>query len=150
MADITDLPVNSASDAASIGFAVFNDVPHKAIDIPDGDLTFTARTGEGRRVTFYFGPQRQGGPARIIDVAFHERGTSIPNADNGVLPTFNFFGITIGGRHIVDTRVLPTRRFPDQSQNEWDGTCAGSTISKPAPQRWTPVSLTPQSANKTF
>lgn len=52
MADIADLPVMSRADAVSLGFAGFNDVPHKAIDVPDGAFTITAKTSENRRVTF--------------------------------------------------------------------------------------------------
>ena len=46
------------------------------------------------------------GPARFVDIQFHDRGTSIPNANGGQMPTFNSFCITKGGRHIVDTRAL--------------------------------------------
>ena len=42
MADITDLPVMTRDDAVSIGFAGFNDVPHKPVEIPDGAFTITA------------------------------------------------------------------------------------------------------------
>ena len=41
MPDITELPVMRAADATAIGFAQFNDVPHKVIDIPDGGFTLT-------------------------------------------------------------------------------------------------------------
>ena len=57
MADIRDLPVMTSADAKSIGYAVFNDVPHKAIDVPDGSFTITARTSDGRRTTFCFMPE---------------------------------------------------------------------------------------------
>ena len=42
MAAITDLPVMTRADAVSLGFAGFNDVPHKPIDIADGAFTLTA------------------------------------------------------------------------------------------------------------
>ena len=54
MADITDLPVMTRDDAIAAGFAGYNDVPHKPIDVPDGAFTITAKTSEGRRVTFCF------------------------------------------------------------------------------------------------
>jgi hypothetical protein len=62
MPDITELPVMRAADATAIGFAQFNDVPHKVIDIPDGGFTLTTKTSDGNRVTFYFGPYETGGP----------------------------------------------------------------------------------------
>jgi hypothetical protein len=97
MPDITDLPVMTRADAIAAGFAGYNDVPHKPIDVPDGAFTITAKTSEGRRVTFCFLRSTYGGPPRFIDIQFHDRGTTIPNADNGVSPTFNAFAITRGG-----------------------------------------------------
>lgn len=112
MADITDLPVMTRDDAIAAGFAGYNDVPHKPIDVPDGAFTITAKTSEGRRVTFCFLEKTYGGPPRFIDIQFHDRGTTIPNADNGVSPTFNAFAITRGGRHIIDSRPLDEDEKP--------------------------------------
>ncbi|NJC35419.1 MULTISPECIES: hypothetical protein [Sphingomonas] len=106
MPDITDLPVMTRADAIAAGFAGYNDVPHKPIDVPDGAFTITAKTSEGRRVTFCFLEKTYGGPPRFIDIQFHDRGTTIPNADNGVSPTFNAFAITRGGRFVADSRPL--------------------------------------------
>ena len=106
MADITDLPVMTRDDAVSIGFAGFNDVPHKPVEIPDGAFTITAKTSEGRRITFSFMGKGYDGPARFVDIQFHDRGTVIPNADNGVSPTFNAFAITRGGKFVADSRPL--------------------------------------------
>mgnify|MGYP005987797561 CR=1 FL=1 len=72
MAAITDLPVMTRADAVSLGFAGFNDVPHKPIDIPDGAFTLTAKTSEGRRVTFCFMGKTYDGPARFVDIQFHD------------------------------------------------------------------------------
>ena len=105
MADISDLPVLTEADARALGFAGFNDVPHKLIDLPDGAFTISVKTSDGRRATFCFMPYGDG-PARFVDIQFHDRGTSIPNANDGRSPTFNSFCITRGGRHIVDTRAL--------------------------------------------
>lgn len=106
MPDIRDLPVMTKGDAEAIGFAGFNDVPHKVLDLPDGDFTLSVKTSDGRRTTFSFQPYSPDGPARFVDIQFHDRGTSIPNANGGQSPTFNAFAITKGGRHIVDTRTL--------------------------------------------
>lgn len=112
MADITDLPVMTRADAVSLGFAGFNDVPHKAIDVPDGDFTITTKTSEGRRVTFCFMGKSYGGPARFVDIQFHDRGTTIPNAIDGVSPTFNAFAVTSRGRHVIDSRPLDEAQKP--------------------------------------
>lgn len=112
MADITDLPVMTQADAISIGFAGFNDVPHKPIDIPDGAFTITARTSDGRRVTFCFLPDRDNSPAGFVDIQYHDSGSAISNANGGQSPTFNAFGIGRGGRHILDSRPLPEADRP--------------------------------------
>ena len=112
MADITDLPVMNRADAVSLGFAGFNDVPHKAIDVPDGAFTITAKTSENRRVTFCFMGKSYDGPARFVDIQFHDRGTTIPNANDGVSPTFNAFAVTGRGRHVTDSRPLDEAHKP--------------------------------------
>ena len=112
MADITDLPVMTMADARLIGFAGFNDVPHKAIDVPDGPFTITTKTSEGRRTTFCFQGKTYGGPARFIAVQFHDRGTDNPTASGGRAPTFNAFGIAGGGLHVADSRALPEAAKP--------------------------------------
>ena len=111
MADMTDLPIMRAADAETIGFARFNDVPHKAIDVPDGGFTLSAKTSDGNRVTLYFGPYETGGPPRFVEIQYH-RGSSIPDANGGHAPTFDSFAITRGGAHVVDSRELPEERKP--------------------------------------
>ena len=133
MADITDLPVMTRADAVSLGYAGFNDVPHKAIDLPDGAFTITARTSEGRRVTFCFMGKSYDGPARFCDIQFHDRGTTIPNADNGVSPTLNAFAITRGGRHVIDSRPLGEDEKPSILVLLMDE--AGDEPPHPAPER---------------
>lgn len=112
MAAITDLPVMTRADAVSLGFAGFNDVPHKPIDIPDGAFTLTAKTSEGRRVTFCFMGKTYDGPARFVDIQFHDRGSTIPVPSGGVSPTFNAFAVTGGGRHVTDSRGLDEGQKP--------------------------------------
>lgn len=41
-----------------------------------------------------------------MTVRIYDGGTTIPNADNGVSPTFNAFAITRGGRFVADSRPL--------------------------------------------
>jgi len=96
----------SQAEAVALGFAGFNDVPHKPIDVPDGEYTITARTSDGRRVTFCFLPDRERSPAGFVDIQYHDAGTKCANANGGHSPTFNAFGIGRGGRHILDSRPL--------------------------------------------
>lgn len=112
MADITDLPIMSKADAKAIGFAGYNDVAHKPIDIPDGYFTITAKTSEGRRVTFCFMPETCDGPSRFVDIQFHDRRTTVADADGGQQPTFDTFGIAKGGKHIIDSRKLDEAEKP--------------------------------------
>src|SRR5690606_20660735 len=102
--DITRLPVMTARDAESIGFARFNDVPTLPIDIPDGNFTISARTSDGRRITFFFGEYQRGTPPSFVDIQYHDNGTTIPNADGGTSPSFDMLTIGQGGRHAYDSR----------------------------------------------
>lgn len=104
MADITTLPVMTAADAESIGFARFNDVPTLPIDIPDGNFTISARTTDGRRITFFFGEYRRGAPPSFVDIQYHDHGATIPNANCGRSPVFDMLTIGLGGRQVFDSR----------------------------------------------
>ncbi|WP_066547270.1 MULTISPECIES: hypothetical protein [unclassified Sphingomonas] len=106
MADITQLPVMTAADAESIGFARFNDVPTLPIDIPDGNFTISAKTTDGRRITFFFGEYKRGSPPSFVDIQYHDNGTRIANANGGTSPTFDMLTIGLGGRNVFDSRRL--------------------------------------------
>jgi hypothetical protein len=112
MADITDLPIMTKADAEAIGFAGFNDVPHKPIDIPDGNFTITARTTDGKRTTFFFGCSKEGGPATFIDIQYHDGAADIPNANNGRSPVFDMLTIGKGGAWPFDSRRLESEAKP--------------------------------------
>lgn len=107
MADITSLPVMTAADAESIGFARFNDVPTLPIDIPDGNFTISAKTTDGRRITFFFGEYQRCAPPSFVDIQYHDRGATIPNANGGRSPAFDMLTIGLGGRQVFDSRKLP-------------------------------------------
>lgn len=105
MNDITFLPVMSARDAQAIGFPAFNAVPTLPIDIPDGAFTLSARTSEGRRITFYFGPDVTGGPARFVDIRYHDfAGGRVANARGEPVPVFDMFTIGHGDARAYDSR----------------------------------------------
>lgn len=112
MADITQLPVMTASDAEAVGFARFNDVPTLPIDIPDGNFTISARTSDGRRITFFFGEYRRAAPPSFVDIQYHDNGSAIPNANGGTSPTFDMLTIGMGGRHAYDSRTHPADEKP--------------------------------------
>ena len=103
-ASICQLPVMTSTDAESLGFARFNRVPTLPIDVPDGGFTITAKTSEGRRVTFYFGPKRTGGPPRFIDVQYHDSGMTVPDGDGKPAPVFDMLTIAEKGRQPYDSR----------------------------------------------
>lgn len=101
---ISQLPIMTSADAASIGFAIFNHVPTLPIDIPDGGFTVSAKTSEGRRVTFHFGPYRTGGPPRFVDIQFHGA-MSVPDGGGSPAPVFDMMTIAQGGRQPYDSRA---------------------------------------------
>lgn len=80
--------------------------------VPPPTHTITAKTSENRRVTFCFMGKSYDGPARFVDIQFHDRGTTIPNASDGVSPTFNAFAVTGRGRHVTDSRPLDEAHKP--------------------------------------
>ena len=85
----------TTSDLEYDGYAEFNNVPHLAVDVPDGGFTITAKTSEGKRITFSFMPYRDNGPPQCVDVQYHDNGTV--HAKNGIdIPDFNvlLFGET--------------------------------------------------------
>lgn len=103
-ASICQLPVMTSTDAESIGFAIFNHVPTLPIDIPDGGFTVSAKTSEGLRVTFCFGPYRTGGPPRCIDIRYHDAGMSVPDGGGSPVPAFDMFTIAENGHNTYDSR----------------------------------------------
>ena len=73
MADITDLPVMTRDDAVSIGFAGFNYVPHKPVEIPDGAYTIT----DLRPVPQVLGRQGELIPVVGVGAGSKEKGRSV-------------------------------------------------------------------------
>lgn len=112
MADIRALPVMTAADATSIGFARFNDVPTLPVDIPHGNFTISAKTSDGRRITFFFGEYQTGAPPSFVDIQFHDFGPSIENANGGRSPVFDMLTIGLCGRHTFDSRKLANDEKP--------------------------------------
>jgi hypothetical protein len=103
--------------ALAAGYARFNGNPHLAVDVPDGGFTITAKTSEGKRITFAFQPYKNGGPPQCVDIAYHDNGTSDSFCGND-LPTFDIlaFGRTAerkpDGREPNNRYQLDTRKQP--------------------------------------
>lgn len=111
-ASIHQLPIMSSEDARSIGFAPFNRVPTLPVDIPDGGFTVSAKTSEGLRVTFYFGPSRTGGPPSFIDIQYHDAGMTVPDGGGAPAPVFDLFTIAQEGLHPYDSRHFAISEKP--------------------------------------
>lgn len=69
-----------ADQAINNDFAKFNGGPHLCVDVPDGLFTITAKTTQGKKITFAFCPYEKGGPPQTVDVQHH---TSLKSAENG-------------------------------------------------------------------
>lgn len=111
-ASMSQLPIMTRADAESIGFAIFNHVPTLPIDIPDGGFTISAKTSEGLRVTFYFGPYRTGGPPRFIDIQYQDSGMAVPGGDVSPVPVFDMLTIAEKGIHRYDSRKADISEKP--------------------------------------
>ena len=81
------------------GYATFNGFEHLCVDVPDGGFTISAKTSEGKRITFSFLPYKSGGPAQCVDICYHDgkRGTTANDAE---CPVFDVicFGETNGSK----------------------------------------------------
>jgi hypothetical protein len=100
----------TAEEAVAYGYAEFNRNPHLCVDVPDGSFTITAKTSEGKRITFSFLPYKHDGPAKCVDIQYHDSGHT--HFKNGIhIPEFDavLFGET-GKKHVpiqLDTRKQP-------------------------------------------
>ena len=77
--------------AEKAGYAEFNVCPHLAVDIPNEGFTITAKTSEGRRITFSFLPYKNGGPPRCVDIQYHD-GDQALNCNSEPHPIFDAIG----------------------------------------------------------
>lgn len=120
MADLTQLPVRSESDAEAIGFACLNDVPALPLDIPDSDFTIGMKTSDGRRMTNFLGVYRHGAAPRFVDIQYHNNGTMVPNANGGMPPTFDMFTIGRGDRKPMTAERIRGKRSRRSRSFCWD------------------------------
>lgn len=68
-----------ANQAPLFDFAKFNGGPHLCVEVPDGHFTITARTSEGKKITFAFCPYQDNGPPQCVDVQHHTSPKSVLN-----------------------------------------------------------------------
>ena len=84
------------------GFAQFNHCDTLCVDVPDAGFTISARTSQGKRVTFYFGPYKTGGTPQFVDIQYHDNGTTRNNGSQDI-PTFDAL-MFAGGTGTCDSR----------------------------------------------
>jgi hypothetical protein len=65
--NVVPRPPVTPDDAKSAGYAVFT-ATRRCGRHPDGAFTISAKTSEGKRITFAFQPYRNGGPPQCVDV----------------------------------------------------------------------------------
>jgi hypothetical protein len=106
-----DIKIMQADQVERNGYAMFNGNDHLCVDVPDGNFTITARTSEGKRVTFAFLCYENDKPPKCVDVTYHDNGTTRTNGDK-VLPTFDVISFGKGGRFLYDSR----KEQPDGDQ----------------------------------
>jgi hypothetical protein len=101
----------SPEAAKALGFAEFNGGPHLCVDVPDGMSTITARTSDGRRITFAFLEYEKGKPPQAVDIQYHDNGTVRFNGHNRI-PTYDV--LVFNGPHgfLLDSRKLPVDQKP--------------------------------------
>lgn len=76
--------VKTADGAEQAGFAQFNGWDHLCVNVPDGGFTITAKTSEGRKITFAFCPYKKGGPPQCVDVQRDDAEVTIQNGDDAL------------------------------------------------------------------
>lgn len=108
MADQTTLPaiktlVLSPEGATQAGYASFNDCPHLAVEVPDGYFTITARTTNGKRITFAFLPHGENEPADCVDISYHDAPLPPMMNNKEACPVMHAIGFTVG-YNTFDTR----------------------------------------------
>lgn len=96
----------SAAEAEKLGFAQFNGCPHLVVDVPNNWFTISARTSEGRKITFAFVPYKDDGAAQCVDVQRHDSPLKIKWGDDA-LDTQSVIGFGPSG-HVGDIHIKPT------------------------------------------
>jgi len=99
--NVVPFPPVVPADAVAAGYAEFNRNPHLCVDVPDGGFTITAKTTEGKRITFAFQPYKNGGPPQCVDIQYHD-GEQGLTQNGDPWPVFDVLGFA--GNKGFDTR----------------------------------------------
>lgn len=70
-----------AKEVKETKFAKFNSGEHLCVEVPDGHFTISARTSEGKQITFAFLPYKENGPAQCVDVEHHTSSKTVMNGN---------------------------------------------------------------------
>jgi hypothetical protein len=100
------MKIVSADEAKRMGFADYNNNDHLIVDVPDKNFTISARTSEGRKITFAFLQYKDDSPPQCVDVMRHESPLKI-KWNNGTLDTQAVIGFGPSG-HVGDIHIKPT------------------------------------------
>lgn len=88
MASFSEPKINTAIrtpyGAKDAGFATFNDGDHLCVEIPDKSFTITAKTSEGKKITFAFGQYEENGPPKCVDIQHHTSGAFKENGERQI------------------------------------------------------------------
>ena len=68
------LKLLTAEKAATNGYSKYNGGPHLCVDVPEGNFTISAKTPQGRQITFAFIPAYDSPGHQCIDIHCHNTG----------------------------------------------------------------------------
>jgi hypothetical protein len=118
--NVVPFPPVTPEDAEATGYATFNFNPTLCVDVPDGNFTISAKTSDGRRITFAFLAYERGGAPQAVDIAYHD-GDKELNVNKKLLPVFDVIGFGGGpgtaGRSVFDTRDMTKAAGKSQKTN---------------------------------
>lgn len=66
------------------GYAKFNNGNHLCVEVPDDAFTISAKTKDGRRITFAFCCYGEPHIPRCCDIQFHDSGKTLKNGSSEV------------------------------------------------------------------
>lgn len=106
----------TADETIAEGYAKFNRCNHLCVDLPDEQFTISARTPDGRRVTFgfnYYEDKTKG----CVDISFHDSGrkndNGIPLMDVSVRGQGPLYFASRPIEHQVTLVIVPMNRDSD-------------------------------------
>jgi hypothetical protein len=102
----------SVNDAKKKGFATYNGCQHLCLEIPDGMTTISARTSEGKKITFSFLPYKTDGPPQCVDIEHQTTTTFRTEASlNGHPWKLNNQSVILFGYQKKDIKIRPNDNY---------------------------------------